>query len=268
MYVCFLQVQQLNSSKCNWHACILFLFSVWSSVWCHCAAQYVINIFVGVLRPCSMWVMIGDKVKRFKSQYRGKAFSVHTIWSSFRSSQPPIQGIPVVLSLVGCISHGMQLTSHFHLPLKLRMGISNHPCKFFWICSIHVPICIVSNSGKIKGKVYPRTGHAGQTGEQRCSSNVSFTSVVDGDGWWTPHPCHLMHRERDPQSIAQQAGWALRPIWKGAETLASKEIKYPHHPTCSKLLYLLRYPGQRHNSDNHNVYFTSLYASKMHNRSY
>jgi hypothetical protein len=44
MYI-FLQIQQPNSSKCNWHACLLFLFSVWSSILCHCAAQYVINIF-------------------------------------------------------------------------------------------------------------------------------------------------------------------------------------------------------------------------------
>jgi hypothetical protein len=140
MYVCFLQVQQLNSSKCNWHACILFLFSVWSSVWCHCAAQYVINIFVGVLRPCSMWVMIGDKVKRFKSQYRGKAFSFHTIWSSFRSSQPSIQGIPVVLSLVWCISHGMQLTSHFHLPLKLSSSESVVSTCLFALCHTQVKL--------------------------------------------------------------------------------------------------------------------------------
>jgi len=94
---------------------LLYYVTVQTNMW--------LTYFVGMLRPCSTWVMTGDKVKRFKSQYRGTAFSIHTIWSSFRSNQPPIQDIPVVLSLGGgCMSHGMQLNSHFHLLLSWRMG--------------------------------------------------------------------------------------------------------------------------------------------------
>ena len=39
-----------------------------------------------------------------------------------------------------------------------------------------------------KGKVHPRTGHEDPEGEQRCTSTLSLTSALDGDGWLTPRP--------------------------------------------------------------------------------
>ena len=40
--------------------------------------------------------------------------------------------------------------------------------------------------GKGKGKAHPRTGREGPEGEWRCSSTLSLTSPLDGDGWSTP----------------------------------------------------------------------------------
>jgi hypothetical protein len=37
-----------------------------------------------------------------------------------------------------------------------------------------------------KDKGHPITGHEGPEGEQRCNSNLSLTSAVDGVGWLTP----------------------------------------------------------------------------------
>jgi len=38
-----------------------------------------------------------------------------------------------------------------------------------------------------KGKVHPSTGHEGTEREYMYSSTLSFTSVLDGDGWSMPH---------------------------------------------------------------------------------
>lgn len=34
-----------------------------------------------------------------------------------------------------------------------------------------------------KGKFHPSTGHEGPEREKRCSSTLSLTSALDGDGW-------------------------------------------------------------------------------------
>jgi hypothetical protein len=41
---------------------------------------------------------------------------------------------------------------------------------------------------KVKGKVYPKTGHEGPDGEYRYSCTLSLTLALDGDGWSMPHP--------------------------------------------------------------------------------
>jgi hypothetical protein len=50
---------------------------------------------------------------------------------------------------------------------------------------------------KGKGKVHPRTGHEGPEGEQRYSSTLSLTWVLDGRGWSMPRPSHFIPR-KDP----------------------------------------------------------------------
>ena len=44
----------------------------------------------------------------------------------------------------------------------------------------------------------------------------------------------------------QEAGWAPRPVWTGAENLTVTEIRYPDRPARSQSLYRLRYPAHTH----------------------
>jgi hypothetical protein len=48
---------------------------------------------------------------------------------------------------------------------------------------------------------------------------------------------------KDPVPIVQEAGWAPRPIWTGAENLVPTGIRSPDHPAHSELLYQLCYLG-------------------------
>ena len=41
----------------------------------------------------------------------------------------------------------------------------------------------------------------------------------------------------------QEAVWAPRPLWTGAENFASTGIRSPDRPARSELLYRLSYPG-------------------------
>ena len=65
-------------------------------------------------------------------------------------------------------------------------------------------------------------------------------------GWGvsvTPRP--LFTPGKDLVPIVQEAGWAPRPVWTGAENLASTRIRSPDCPARSQSLYRLRYPAQR-----------------------
>ena len=53
----------------------------------------------------------------------------------------------------------------------------------------------------------------------------------------TPRP--LYPRERDPVTIAQEAVWAPRPVWKGAENVGCTGIRFPESTARSKPLYRL-----------------------------
>jgi hypothetical protein len=48
---------------------------------------------------------------------------------------------------------------------------------------------------------------------------------------------------KDPVPIVQEAGWAPRPVWTGAENLAPTGIRSPDRPARSQSLYHLSYPG-------------------------
>ena len=48
---------------------------------------------------------------------------------------------------------------------------------------------------------------------------------------------------KDPVPIVQEAGWALGPVWTGAENLVPTGIRSPDRPARSESLYRLRYPG-------------------------
>jgi len=53
----------------------------------------------------------------------------------------------------------------------------------------------------------------------------------------------LFTRGKEPVPILQEAGWAPRPVWTGAENLAPTGIRSPAHPARSQSLYRLSYPG-------------------------
>jgi len=59
--------------------------------------------------------------------------------------------------------------------------------------------------------------------------------------------------------IVQEAGWAPRPVWTGAENLVSTYIRSPDRPARSQSLYPLRYPS--HNQQGTVLKFPILLAS-------
>jgi hypothetical protein len=74
-----------------------------------------------------------------------------------------------------------------------------------------------------KGKVRPRTGHEGPKQEQKYTSTLPLTSVLDVDGWLMPRPCRftpptLPGKKPSIHCIGCiEAGWAQgqsRWVWK------------------------------------------------------
>jgi len=111
-----------------------------------------------------------------------------------------------------------------------------------------LPVYMVTSNKikvKAKGKVHPRTGHEGPEEEQRYSSTLSLTLALDECGWSTPRPGRFTPG-KDPVPIVYEAGWASRPVWTGAENLATTGIRSPNRPARSASLYRKRNPGPRH----------------------
>jgi hypothetical protein len=57
----------------------------------------------------------------------------------------------------------------------------------------------------------------------------------------TPRP--LSTPGKYPVPIVQEAGWALGPVWTGAENLAPTGIRSPDRPVRSQSRYRLSYPA-------------------------
>ena len=57
-----------------------------------------------------------------------------------------------------------------------------------FVSHLMLKLIIVTNMGKGKGKVLPRTGHEGPEWEQMYSSTLPSTSTLDGGGWSKPGP--------------------------------------------------------------------------------
>jgi hypothetical protein len=76
------------------------------------------------------------------------------------------------------------------------------------------------------------------------SSTLSLTSALDGSGWSTPRTNRFAPR-KDPVPIVQEAGWAPRPVWMGAENLVPTGTRSSDRPSRSELLYPLSYPGPK-----------------------
>ena len=60
------------------------------------------------------------------------------------------------------------------------------------------------------------------------------------------HAPAAIYPGKDPVPIVQEVGWALGPVWTGAENLASAGIQSPDRPAHSQSLCRLNYLA--HNS--------------------
>ena len=66
------------------------------------------------------------------------------------------------------------------------------------------------------------------------------TALVEGSA---SRPGRSLPPGKDPVSIVQEAGWAPRPLWTGAENLAPTGIRSPDRLARSQSLYRLSYPA-------------------------
>jgi len=87
-----------------------------------------------------------------------------------------------------------------------------------------------------------RTAHRGSRGIA-----LLFLDHGTKRGWGvsvTPRPLFIPRKDSVP--IVQEAGWAPRPVWTGAENLAPIGIRSPERPARSQSLYRLSYRGTLH----------------------
>ena len=82
------------------------------------------------------------------------------------------------------------------------------------------------------------------------SSTLSLTSALVGGGWSAPRPGRFTPG-KDPVPTVQKAGWAIGPVWTGAENLAPTGIRSPDRPARSESQYRLSYPGPPHIHSKH-----------------
>ena len=82
-----------------------------------------------------------------------------------------------------------------------------------------------------RGQCHAITVREGPEREEKYSSTASLTSVLDGCGWSTPGPGRFTFREKDSAHTVQEDGWALEPIWRGAENLALAGIRSLDRPS-------------------------------------
>ena len=76
------------------------------------------------------------------------------------------------------------------------------------------------------------------------SSTLPSTLALDAGGCSTQRPGSFTHG-KDPVPVVQEAGWALGPVWTGAENLAPTGIRYtncatPGHNNNNNSKYILR----------------------------
>jgi hypothetical protein len=117
-----------------------------------------------------------------------------------------------------------------------RVTADNKPEGFF---SFHISGIILKS--KVKCRLHPLILREGLLGRIEVLLYSCFNlGTLDGGGWSTPRPGRLNPRERPG---VQEAGWALEPVWIGAENLAPTRIRSPDIPAHSESLYRLRHPS-------------------------
>ena len=65
------------------------------------------------------------------------------------------------------------------------------------------------------------------------SPTLSWTRRLDGGGWSAPRPSRSTPG-KDPVPIVQEAVWAPRPVWTGAEYLTHTGIRSPNRQDRSE----------------------------------
>ena len=85
------------------------------------------------------------------------------------------------------------------------------------------------------------------------------TALERGEGS-AARPCRCLPPGKHPVPIVQEGGWARRPVWTGAESLAFTGIRSPDGPARSQSLYRLSYPA--HAATEYELYFYLLSTMK------
>ena len=86
------------------------------------------------------------------------------------------------------------------------------------------------------------TGRTAHT-RNRCIA-LLFLDHGNRRGWGVSVTLRLLFTPgKDAVPIVQEAGWASRPVWTGAENLAPTGIRSPDRPGHSQSPYRLRYPA-------------------------
>jgi hypothetical protein len=84
-----------------------------------------------------------------------------------------------------------------------------------------------------------RTAHRGSRGIA-----LLFLDHDTRRGWGVSvKPRPLFTPGKDPVLIVQEAGWALGPVWTGAENFTPTGIRFHDRPARIQSLYRLRYPA-------------------------
>jgi hypothetical protein len=81
-------------------------------------------------------------------------------------------------------------------------------------------------------------------------------------------PWPLYPQERDPAPIAQEAEWAAKLVWMGAESLTLTGLRSPDHPAYNKLLYYAlpdHAQGRKHHKVNKCIYICDKLLSDPEN---
>jgi hypothetical protein len=74
------------------------------------------------------------------------------------------------------------------------------------------------------------------------------------------HAPAALYTGKDPVTILQEAEWAPRPVWTGAEKFAFTGIRSPDLPSRSQSLYRLRYPARsRLDGGKMQVFYTYIF---------
>ena len=110
------------------------------------------------------------------------------------------------------------------------------------VCFKYLEISIDCKRFKVKVTSYYRPWRPLR--ENRGIALLFFVNLSTLDGVGCQHHTPAAFTPgKDPVPIVQEAGWALEPVWIGAENLAPTGIRSPDLPARSESLYRLSHPG-------------------------